>query len=53
MRLTKIEKERLFDLLDCMTDRCPLVRIDSFINDEDTKVFWGIFKKLRLEIHGY
>ena len=53
MRLMKKEKERLFDLLDCMTDRCPRLRIDDFVNDEDTKVFWGIFKKLRLELKGY
>lgn len=53
MRLTKNEKERLLDLLDCMTDRCPHVRIDDFVNDEDTKVFWGIFKKLRFEVKGY
>ena len=53
MRLVKEEKERLFDLLDCMTDRCPTVRIDEFINDRDTKIFWNIFKKLRWELKGY
>ena len=53
MRLTKTEKERLLDLLDCITDRCPNLRIDDFVNDEDTKIFWGIFKKLRLEVRGY
>lgn len=50
MRLTKIEKERLYDLLDCMTDRCPTLRIKDFINDEDNMIFWNIFKKLRYEI---
>lgn len=53
MRLTKKEKERLYDLLDCITDRWPKLRIDDFVNDEDTRIFWGIFKKLRLEIRGY
>lgn len=53
MRLTTKEKERLLDLLDCITDRCPTVRIDDFVNDEDTKIFWGIFKKLRFEVKGY
>lgn len=53
MRLTKLEKERLFDLLDCVTDRNPSVRIDDFTNDRDQKVFWGVFKKLRLELKGY
>ena len=53
MRLTKEEKERLYELLDCMTDKCPKLRIDDFINDEDTHLFWGIFKKLRLELKGY
>ena len=53
MRLTKVEKERLYELLDVMTDRCPRLRIDDFINDKDTKIFWSIFKKLRLEVRGY
>lgn len=53
MRLTNKEKERLLDLLDCITDRCPNVRIDDFVNDKDTKIFWGIFKKLRWEVKGY
>ena len=53
MRLTKLEKERLFDLLDVMTDRCPKMNIEQFINDEDTAIFWGIFKKLREELKGY
>ena len=53
MRLTKKEKERLFELMDVMTDRVPTLRIDEFINDKDTAIFWGIFKKLRLELKGY
>ena len=53
MRLTKQEKERLYALLDCMTDRCPTLRIDDFINDRDTAIFWTIFKKLRNELKGY
>lgn len=53
MRLTKLEKERLFDLLDCVTDRCPHLHIDDFANERDTAVFWGVFKKLRSELKGY
>lgn len=53
MRLTKKEKERLFELMDAMTDRCPSLSIRDFVNDEDTKLFWGIFKKLRLDLKGY
>lgn len=53
MRLTKQEKERLLELLDVMTDRCPNIRIDEFVNDKDNKIFWAIFKKLRVEIKGY
>lgn len=46
MRLTKDEKEKLFELLDVMTDRCPL-------GDDYLRAFWSIFKKLRLELKGY
>lgn len=53
MRLTREEKERLLELLDCITDRVPSLRIDEFINDNDTAIFWSIFKKLRLEIKGF
>lgn len=53
MRLTKKEKERLYDLLDCITDYYPKLRIDEFINDDDSLLFWGIFKKLRLELKGF
>ncbi len=53
MRLNKKEKERLLELMDVMTDRCPSVSIDNFNNDEDRKTFWGLFKKLRLELKGY
>lgn len=53
MRLTKSEKERLFELMDVMTDRCPQLNIDEFINDSDTAIFRRIFKKLRLDLKGY
>lgn len=53
MRLTMKEKERLFDLLECVTDFYPHLRINEFANDEDTKIFWHIFKKLRLELKGF
>lgn len=53
MRLTKQEKERLFELLDVMTGRCPHLRINEFVNDKDTKIFWSIYKKLRKEIKDF
>lgn len=53
MRLTKEEKERLFDLLDVMTDRCPTMGITQFENSRDNALFCRIFKKLRLEIRGF
>lgn len=53
MRLTKNEKQVLFELMDVMTDRCPQVSIDRFVNDKDNHIFYGIFRKLRLEIKGF
>ena len=53
MRLTKEEKERLFDLLDVMTDRCPNMGITQFENSRDEAIFMSIFLKLRLEIKGF
>lgn len=51
MYLNKQEKERLYELLDTMTDRCPFV--DSFDNDKDRSIFYGIFRKLRVDLKGY
>ena len=51
MRLTKKEKETLYDLMDTMTDRCPF--IDKFDNVKDREIFYGIFRKLRVELKGY
>lgn len=53
MRLTKDEKEKLFELLDVMTDRCPSVRLDMLLGDDYLLTYWSIFKKLRLELKGY
>ena len=53
MRLTKVEKEALFELLDTMTDRCPQVAIDRYCNEHYNNIFYGIFKKLRMEKLGY
>lgn len=53
MRLTKVKKERLFELLDVMTDRCPNMGITQFENSKDNAIFWSIFKKLRLELKGF
>ena len=53
MRFTKEEKELLFVLLDDMTDRCPQVLIDVFLNDHSNHIFWTMFKKLRFELKGY
>lgn len=53
MRLTKLEKEKLFELTDAMTDRCPELTICQMENDRDREIFYGIFRKLRLELKGY
>ena len=53
MRLTKDEKEKLFELLDVMTDRCPSVGIDMLLGDDYLRAFWSMFKKLRFELKGY
>lgn len=53
MRLTKDEKEKLFELLDVMTDRCPYVRLDMLLGDDYLRACWSMFKKLRLELKGF
>lgn len=53
MRLTKEEKERLMELLDVMSDRCPDISIGRFNNDRDRALFYRLFKMLRLELYGY
>lgn len=53
MRLTKKEKEVLFELLDCATDRCPTLRIDEITQGANQEYLWNVFKKLRLELRGY
>lgn len=53
MRISKEEKEALFELLDVMTDRCPEVALDKFETPYYNKLYWSIFKKLRLEIKGF
>lgn len=53
MRLTKDEKEKLFELLDVMTDRCPSVRLDMLLGDAYLRAYWSMFKKLRVEVRGY
>lgn len=51
MKLTKNEKEALFELMDTMTDRCHL-NVDE-LGDRYNSTYWNIFKKLRLELKGY
>jgi len=53
MRLTKDEKEKLFELLDVMTDRCPSVRLYMKLGDDNLRAYWSIYKKLRLELKGF
>lgn len=53
MKLTKDEKEKLFELLDVMTDRCPSLNLDTLLGDDYLRAFWTIFKKLRFELKGY
>lgn len=53
MRFNKEEKEALFELLDIMTDRCPSINIDRFTTPHYNEIFWGMFRKLRVELKGY
>lgn len=53
MKFTKVEKELLLELLDIMTDRCPQVKVCDMDNDYYRRVFWGMFKKVRMEVKGY
>ena len=53
MRFSKEEKEALFELLDIMTDRCPSINIDRFTTPHYNEIFWGMFRKLRVELKGY
>lgn len=52
MKLSKKEKNALFELMDVMSDSHPRNYIGKFFNDEDREIFSGIFKKLRLELRG-
>lgn len=53
MQLTKKEKNALFKLLDVVTDPEPELRVERFDTDNYREIFWGIFKKLRLELLGF
>lgn len=53
MRLTKEEKEALFELTDVMTERCPQLGIDRLTTTYYNRIFWSVFKKLRLELKGF
>lgn len=53
MRFTKEEKEALLELLDAMTDKCPQVKVRDMTSDYYNRVFWSMFKKVRLEVKGY
>lgn len=53
MRLTKDEKEKLLELLDVMTDRCPSLRLDMLLGEDYLLAFWSIYKKVRFELRGY
>ena len=53
MRLTKDEKEKLFELLDVVTDGCPSGRLDVLWGGDYLRAYWSIFKKLRLELKGF
>lgn len=50
MRLTKKEKEFLFDVLDNLTDRTHYCEIGD---NEAKKLAWPLFKKFRLELRGF
>ena len=53
MRLTKSEKQALFELLDIMTDRCPEASLPRLETSYYNELFWRMFKKLRLELKGF
>lgn len=53
MRLTKDEKEKLFELLDVITEKYPSESLDKLLDDDYLFVYYSIFKKLRLELKGY
>lgn len=50
MKLTKKEKEFLFDVLDNLTDRTHYCEIGD---KEASTIAWPLFKKFRLELKGY
>lgn len=50
MKLTKEEKQFLFDVLDNLTDRTHYCEIGE---KEAIQLAWPLFKKIRLEIKGY
>lgn len=52
MQLSKKEKNALFRLLDVVIDPEPELRIERFDTDNYREIFWGIFKKLGLELPG-
>lgn len=53
MRLTKKEKEYLFELTDRLTDKCIEVHKDFLYSEYNTHLAFVIYKKLRLELKGY
>ena len=53
MRLTKKEKQALFELLDVMTDKCPQQGVDRLSTPINVTIYWKIFTKLRLELRGF
>lgn len=53
MRLTKKKKQVLFDLLDVMTDGCPMNGLMRVVSNAYSKEYWNIFKKLRMDLKGF
>lgn len=49
--MTKHEAERLLELLDVITNRCPQLRIDEFTNTADNATFWEMYKRLKNELY--
>lgn len=50
MRLTKEEKQALFELTDVMTDRCPEISLDRITTEQHVRLYMSVFRKLRLEL---
>lgn len=53
MRLTSLEKDTLYQVLDIITEK-TWDEYQNYLSEEETQqITFSIFKKLRLELRGY